>query len=171
MSPMSAAFMTVSPAFAAFAAFALSTPSPARGRTPSSITSVRSRQMALCVILLMLFLLLFGFLFLFRPQQLFAADVALVRVRSCHRTAFRAHRVPRKIPFPVVRNVFREFNRIQRRNYSFAFGFPPFLHLFSFRRSRRSPDTASAESAALSGLTAYAPGDDKYKYISVGNII
>ena len=30
---------------------------------------------------------------------------------------------------------------------------------------------STAESAALSGLTAYASGDDKYKYISVGNII
>ena len=99
MSPMSAAFMTVSPAFAT-AAFALNVPRPARGRTPSSITSVRSRQMTLRVILLMLFLLLFGFLFLFRPRQLFAADVAVVRIRSCHRTAFRAHRVPERYRFP-----------------------------------------------------------------------
>ena len=103
MSPMSAAFMTVSPAFAA-ASFAV--PSPASGITPSSITSVRSRHMALRVILLMLFLLLFGFLFLFRHRQLFAADVAVVRVRSCHRTAFRAPRVPRKVPFPIIGNVF-----------------------------------------------------------------
>ena len=100
--PASAAFMTVSPAFAAFAR---KVPMPASGITPSSITSVRSRHMAFLVILLMLFLLLFGFLFLFRPRQLFAADVALVRVRSCHRTAFRAHRVPRKVPFPIGGNV------------------------------------------------------------------
>ena len=65
MSPMSAAFMTVSPAFAAFAAFAPNVPSPASGITPSSITSVRSRQMTLFVILFILFLLLFQDVFRF----------------------------------------------------------------------------------------------------------
>ena len=108
-SSAAAAFTTVSPAavLPASAAFARNVPMPASGITPSSITSVRSRHMALCVILLMLFLLLFGFLFLFRPRQLFAADVALVRVRSCHRTAFRAHRVPQKVLFPIGGNVFQ----------------------------------------------------------------
>lgn len=84
----------------ASAAFALNVPRPARGRTPSSITSVRSRQMTLFVILFILFLLLFGFLFLFCPRQLFAADMAVVRVRSCHRTAFRAPVCRKRYRFP-----------------------------------------------------------------------
>ena len=86
--------IAVSPAFAALRP--VNVPSPANGITPNSSTSVRSRQMALFAIFVHVVSSPFRFLFLFRPRQLFAADVALVRVRSCHRTAFRAHRVPRK---------------------------------------------------------------------------
>ena len=73
---MSASFSAIIAVSPAFAAFARNVPSPASGITPSSSTSVRSRQMALFAIFFMLFLLLFVFLFLFRPRQLFAADVS-----------------------------------------------------------------------------------------------
>ena len=163
-----AAFMTVSPAFAAFAR---NVPMPASCITPSNITSVRSRQMALCVILLMLFLLLFGFLFLFRPRQLFAADVSCGARPVMSPNGISGTPCAAKDTVSIVGNVFQRVQSNSAKKLQLCFRLHPFLHLFSFRLPRRSPDTASASSAALSGLTAYAQGDYKYKYISVGHII
>ena len=168
MSASSAAIIAVSPAFAAFAR---NVPSPARGITPSSSTSVRSRQMALFAIFFMLFLLLFVFLFLFRPRQLFAADVSCGARPVMSPNGISGTPCAAKDTVSIVGNVFQRVQSNSAKKLQLCFRLHPFLHLFSFRLPRRSPDTASAESAALSGLTAYASGDDKYKYISVGNII
>ena len=171
MSPMSAAFMTVSPAFAASAAFARNVPMPASGITPSSITSVRSRQMVLFAIFFMLFLLLFGFFVFVSPSAAFRRRRGFSARPVMSPNGISGTPCAAKDTVSIVGNVFQRVQSNSAKKLQLCFRLHPFLHLFSFRLPRRSPDTASAESAALSGLTAYASGDDKYKYISVGNII
>ena len=133
------AFMTVSPAFAVFAP---NVPSPASGITPSSITSVRSRQMVLFAIFFMLFLLLFGFFVFVSPSAAFR-----------RRRGFSARPVlsPNGIsgtPCAAKDTVScrqKRFQRVQSnsaKKLQLCFRLHPFLHLFSFRLPRRSPDTA-----------------------------
>ena len=168
MSPMSAAFMTVSPASAAFAR---NVPMPASGITPSSITSVRSRQMVLFAIFFMLFLLLFGFFVFVSPSAAFRRRRGSSARPVLSPNGISGTPCAAKDTVSIVGNVFQRVQSNSAKKLQLCFRLHPFLHLFSFRLPRRSPDTASASSAALSGLTAYASGDDKYKYISVGNII